>query len=322
MRSVVLLLVLSLSAAACVGEGRVEPDPLVGEQYAISQMGLEAAWETSTGDGVVIAILDSGVDLDHPDLEDQLLRGKDFIDGDNRPDDENGHGTHVAGIAAAATNNGVGIAGAAPDAKILPVRVLDADGLGDPVVIAEAVTWAVNNGADVINLSLGGSSDLLGRVFNLLSPMNGAIADAVDQGVLVVAAAGNDSTFLTAYNQETPVIVVNASNEIAIPAGFSNFGDPRAITAPGARILSTAPLDPTVIWPEGSEGYERLDGTSMAAPYVAGVGALLVAQGLTPSEVWDVLVSTTKDPQGVFVLSAGLVDAEAAVEAAADMDRG
>lgn len=322
MRTALVLLVLSLSTVACAGEAASGPDPLLGDQYAISELRLESAWETTRGAGVTIAIIDSGVDLDHPDLQDNLLEGKDYVDGDRRPDDENGHGTHVAGIAAAVAGNGVGIAGAAPDAKILPIRVLDADGLGDPVAIAESVTWAVENGADVINLSLGGSSDLLGRIFNKVSPMNGAIDDAVAQGVLVVAAAGNDSTFLTAFNKDTPVIVVNASNEANLPAGFSNFGDPRAVTAPGARILSTAPLEPTTIWPEGSEGYEQLSGTSMASPYVAGVGALLIAQGLTPGEVWDVLVSTTRDPQGIFILSAGLVDAGAAVVAAAEVSGG
>lgn len=310
---------LSLLLTACLGDdGSGAPDPLIGDQYAIAQMRLEEAWETATGEGVVIAILDSGVDLDHPDLESKLERGRDFIDGDRRPDDENGHGTHVAGIAAAATQNGTGIAGAAPGARILPVRVMDADGIGDPASIAEAIAWSVDNGADVINLSLGGSSDLLGRLFKS-GPMNEAIVSAEAAGVVVVAAAGNDATFIRNFQADVPVIVVNASNELAVPAGFSNFGDPRAITAPGARILSTAPTDPTTIWPDGSEGYERLDGTSMATPYVAGVAALLVEVGLTPQEVRDVLVATATDPRDVFILSAGLVDAAAAVEQAKAM---
>lgn len=278
-------------------------------------MRLPDAWETATGAGVVIAVVDTGVDLDHPDLEGKLERGHDYVDGDSRPDDENGHGTHVSGIAAAMTNNGTGIAGAAPDARILPVRVLNAEGVGDPTVIAEAIGWAVDNGADVINLSLGGSSDLLGRLFKN-GPANQAIRDADAAGVVVVAAAGNDATFLQAYRRDVPVIVVDASNEVDLPAGFSNFGDPRAITAPGARILSTAPEVETTLWPGGSNGYEEISGTSMATPYVSGVAALLVELGLSPAEIRDVLVETTSDPQGVFVLSAGLIDAAAAVEAA------
>jgi subtilisin family serine protease len=307
-----LVAVFLLVAVVGCGIPVSAPDPLLDEQYAVAQMRLPEAWESATGQGVTIAIIDSGVDLDHPDLEAKLDRGRDFVDGDREPDDENGHGTHVAGIAAAATDNGIGIAGAAPDARILPVRVLDADGSGDPAAIAEAIRWSAAEGADVINLSLGGSSDLLGRLYKN-GPMNQAITDVVADGVVVVAAAGNDSTFLQSYRAGVPVIVVNASNELALPAGFSNFGDPRAITAPGARILSTAPLGPTTIWPEGTDGYDVLSGTSMASPYVAGVAALLVEQGLGPREIWDVLVATTVDPNGVFVLSAGLVDAAAAV---------
>lgn len=314
MKRLSIVLVVALTGAAC-GEAS-SPDPLAGDQYAHGLMELPTAWETATGDGVVIAIIDTGVDLDHPDLEDKLERGMDFVDGDREPDDENGHGTHVAGIAAAATNNGIGVAGAAPDARILPVRVLNAEGVGDGETIAEAIRWATDNGADVINLSLGGSSDLLGRLFKN-GPSNQAISEAAEAGVVVVAAAGNDATFIQSYRDEVPVIVVNASNELDLPAGFSNFGDPRAITAPGARILSTAPTDPTTIWPDGSDGYESIDGTSMATPYVAGVAALLVELGLSPLEVWDTLVATTDDPLGVFILSAGRVNAAKAVEAAA-----
>lgn len=318
MRKTWTLVVIALLASACLGnDAESAPDPLRDQQYALDAMNLPEAWETATGAGVVIAVVDTGVDLDHPDLEGKLEKGRDFVDGDREPNDENGHGTHVSGIAAAMTNNGTGIAGAAPDARILPVRVLNAEGTGDPTVIAEAIGWAVENGADVINLSLGGSSDLLGRLFKN-GPANQAIRDADAAGVVVVAAAGNDSTFIQAYRADVPVIVVNASNEVGLPAGFSNFGDPRAITAPGARILSTAPAVATTIWPEGSGGYEAISGTSMATPYVAGVAALLVELGLTPAEIRDVLVQTTSDPQGVFVLSAGLIDAAAAVEAAAE----
>ena len=309
------MIVAGVLLAACGGSS--EPDPLVADQYALELMQLPAAWETATGDGVVIAVIDTGVDLDHPDLEDKLESGYDFVDDDRMPDDENGHGTHVAGIAAASTDNGIGVAGAAPDARIMPIRVLNAEGFGDGQTIAEAIRWAADNGADVINMSLGGSSDLLGRLFKN-GPSNAAIEEAVAEGVVVVAAAGNDATFIQSYRDEVPVIVVNASNEIDIPAGFSNFGDPRAITAPGARILSTAPTDATTIWPDGSTGYEAISGTSMATPYVAGVAALLVEMGLSPQEIWDVLVETTDDPNDVFILSAGRVNAAAAVAAAAN----
>ncbi|MEA1901906.1 MAG: S8 family serine peptidase [Actinomycetota bacterium] len=314
MRKLSILLVVALLASACAGT-EVGPDPFIEEQYALDLMDLPEAWETATGKGVVIAIIDTGVDLDHPDLKSKLERGRDFVDGDREPQDENGHGTHVAGIAAAIKDNGIGITGAAPDARILPVRVLNKEGVGDGESIAEAIRWATENGADVINLSLGGSSDLLGRLFKN-GPSNDAIREADAAGVVVVAAAGNDATFIQAYRTDVPVIVVNASNELDLPAGFTNFGDPRAITAPGARILSTAPSGSTEIWPDGSEGYEAISGTSMATPYVAGVAALLVELGLTPAEIRDILVQTTDDPNAVFVLSAGRINAAAAVQAA------
>jgi subtilisin family serine protease len=294
--------------------GAQDGDPLRPQQWGHVQLHLDEAYDTSTGDGVVIAILDSGVDLDHPDLVGKLVPGWDFIENDDQPQDQNGHGTHVAGIAAATTNNGVGIAGAAPDARIMPVRVMNALGVGDPEVISQAITWAADNGADIINLSLGGSTDLLSRIFKS-GPMNAAIVDANNKGVMVIAAAGNDDTFIQAYRDDVPVLVVNATNEAGLPAQFSNWGDPRAVAAPGTRILSTAPTEPTWIWKEGTDGYEELDGTSMAAPYVAGVAALLVdtQRGDDPNEIFEILLDTSENASGDPRLGAGIVDAESAV---------
>jgi subtilisin family serine protease len=308
---VVVLIVAALMPAAIFAQAE---DPLRWEQWGHDELHLDEAWETSTGEGVVIAILDSGIDLNHPDLVDKLVPGWDFIENDDQPQDENGHGTHVAGIAAATTNNGIGIAGAAPDSKIMPVRVMNAIGTGSPDVIATAIVWAADHGADVINLSLGGNTDLLSRIFKS-GPMNQAIIDATNKGVVVVAAAGNDDTFIQAYRSDVPVIVVNASNEGDIPAQFTNWGDPRAVTAPGTRILSTAPTYPTWIWKTGTDGYEELDGTSMAAPYVAGVAALLVAtrRGDSPTEIIDTLIETAQNPNDDPRLGAGIVNADRAV---------
>jgi subtilisin family serine protease len=146
--------------------------------------------------------------------------------------------------------------------------------------------------------------------------MNSAIVDANNKGVLVVAAAGNDDTFIQAYRDDVPVLVVNATNEAGLPAQFSNWGDPRAVAAPGTRILSTAPIEPSWIWKTGTDGYEELDGTSMAAPYVAGVAALLVAtrRGDDPNEIFETLIETSENPSGDLRLGAGIVDADAAVE--------
>ncbi len=275
---------------------------------------LDQAYEHSTGEDVVIAILDSGVDLDHPDLVNKLVLGYDFVEDDDIPQDENGHGTHVAGIAAAATNNGIGIAGAAPDAKIMPVRVLDARGSGSVDTIALAILWAADNGADVINLSLGGNTSLLSRMFKS-GPMNEAIIAADGLGAVVVAAAGNDDTFIQAYESSTPVLIVNASNELGLPAEFTNWGDPRSVSAPGARILSTAPLAPTTIWRDGSGGYEFLDGTSMASPYVAGIAALMVdtRRGESPATIRELITESAENPNNDPRLGAGIVNAEVAV---------
>jgi serine protease len=291
-----------------------DSDPYLPQQWGHVQLHLDEAYDTSTGDGVVIAILDSGIDLDHPDLVNKIVPGWDFIENDDQPQDENGHGTHVAGIAAATTNNGIGIAGAAPDARIMPVRVMNALGVGDPEVISQAIVWAADNGADIINLSLGGNTDLLSRIFKS-GPMNAAIIDANSKGVLVIAAAGNDDTFIQAYQDNVPVLVVNASNEGGVPAQFSNWGDPRAVTAPGTRILSTAPIEPSWIWKTGTDGYEELDGTSMAAPYVAGVAALLVDthRGDDPNTIFEILIETSDNPNDDPRLGAGIVNAEAAV---------
>lgn len=291
-----------------------EGDPLRAQQWGHEQLHLDEAYEDSTGEGVVIAILDSGVDLDHPDLVDKLVPGWDFVDNDDQPQDENGHGTHVAGIAAATTNNGIGIAGSAPDAKIMPVRVLNRMGAGQADVIAQAIIWAADNGADVINLSLGGNTDLLSRIFKS-GPINLAILDATEKGTVVVAAAGNDDTFIQAYRDDVPVLVVNASNEAGFPAQFSNWGDPRAVTAPGTRILSTAPEEPTTIWRTGTDGYAVLDGTSMATPYIAGVAALLVdtRRGDDPQTIINLLIDSSENPNDDPRLGAGIVNARTAV---------
>jgi serine protease len=289
------------------------PDPLLEEQWALDALDLPAAWASSTGCGATIAVVDSGVDLDHPDLRDHLVPGIDLVDGDDEPDDENGHGTHVAGIAAADADNGIGITGAAPCADIMPVRVLDADGAGADTTIAAGIRWAADHGADVINLSLG-ESGIVGRL-RAGGELNDAILDAHEQGALVVAAAGNDGApHLRSYRIQVPVVVVGAIDADGHAADFSNYGDLRMLAAPGADILSTAPHRGTTIWPDGTDGYEPLDGTSMAAPYVAGVAALLRAQGLDADQTADALFATTHDPGDDIRLGAGVVDAARAVE--------
>ncbi len=306
------LAAVALIATACGDSPK--GDPLAEQQYAIDQLGMREAWRTTEGEDVVIAVVDTGVDLSHPDLQDHLVEGYDFVEDDRVPDDGHGHGTHVSGTAAAIGNNGIGVTGMAPRAKIMPLKVLDAEGAGTSATVAEAILYAVDHGADVINLSLGGSSDLLGRLFSKVDPANLAILEAEKHGVVVVAASGNDATYLTAFNPSVPLLVVNASNEQGTSALFSNFGDPRAVSAPGARIVSTAPSYPTAMWPDGSQGYERLDGTSMASPHVAGVAALLTTTGASPAEIREALIATAENPQNVYFLGAGIVRADKALD--------
>lgn len=302
-------------AAGC-GDDKDKTDPMREQQWALDTLRLPAAWDDAKGDDTVIAVVDSGVDLDHPDLKDRLVRGYDVVEGDRSPKDGYGHGTHVAGIAAADTDNGTGIAGGAPSAKIMPVRVLGPDGSGTNADITKGIVWAADNGADVINLSLGEGP----LMSNLLQGgiLNKAIQHARDKGAVVVAAAGNDGAATQPYRVDTPVLVVGASDKNGRPADFSNFGAQNAVAAPGVDILSTLPTYTVELTRKNDPGYGKLDGTSMAAPYVAAVAALLHQRGKNPDEIMKTIRDTTTDPGQRKRLGLGVVNAQAAVDAADD----
>jgi subtilisin family serine protease len=223
----------------------------------------------------------------HPDLQAKLVRGYDFVDIDDEPVDGHGHGTHVAGIAAAISNNAQGVAGTCPNCKLMPVRVLNDFGVGDLVSVAQGVVWAVDHGARVINLSLVGPED---------SP---ALADALqyawDRGVLPVCAAGNrNSNNPAVYPASSPFcFAVAATNIDDARASYSNYGPWVAIAAPGDGIYSTF-----VRKDENGNAvatYEYDSGTSMAAPVVAGAAGILASSGMTNSELQQRLCSTA-DP--------------------------
>lgn len=254
--------------------------------------------------------MDSGVDLHHPDLRRKLVPGQDFIDGDGAPQDEYGHGTHLAGIAAADTGNRAGIAGAAPDAMLMPVRVLDAEGYGENSTIAEGIVWAVQHGADVVDLSLNQAG--LGARRLAGGPIDAAMVVARRHRALVVASAGNDGRRRRAYRLGAPVLVVGASDQTDRAAPFTNTGDGDAVSAPGVRIESTLPTIPVRLVADGS-GYGTLDGTSMAAAYVAGVAALLMARRRDPVAAADAIRATARNPHGDRRLGRGIVDARAAL---------
>jgi thermitase len=250
-----------------------------GYQYGLQTTQTNLAWDVAQGSSTQeIAVLDTGVDYTHPDLDGKTILGYDFVDDDNAPMDLNGHGTHVAGIAAAETNNATGIAGTAPNTKVLAVRVLDAAGSGTLEDIADGIRYAADSGAEVINMSLGCNCHTVA--------LEDAVNYAYNKGVVLVAAAGNDNVSTTFEPASyTNVIAVGAVNDRDRKATFSNYGTWVDVVAPGVGIASTYP----------NNQYVYMDGTSMASPYVAGLAALLKGQGRTNVQVRQA-IELTADP--------------------------
>lgn len=281
-----IVFLLALLPAGVAAQGGTPNDPLYGRQWALERIGATCAWEAAPPRDVIVAVVDSGVDMGHPDLAPHLRKdGFDFVDNDSDPSDENGHGTHVSGIVAAVIGNGEGVAGLAPSAQILPVRVMDAEGSGGDRSIAAGITYAVERGARVINLSLG--STLLLATPESSPLISRAIAGALARNVVVVVAAGNDFVPLpnAIVGENEGVIVVAASTRSDTKAAFSNSGPWIDVTAPGERILSTMPTYEVYLTsaalPEDerfAQDYDFMSGTSQAAPFVSGMAALLLAQ--------------------------------------------
>lgn len=309
--------------------------------WGLKMINCDKAWDLTKGSAeVVVAIVDTGVDLNHPDLKDKLLAGFDMVNltdvpaeegcvwegdfstRDDDPDDENGHGTHCAGIAAGIPDNGQGIAGVAWNCRILPVRVLAnircteggqsyVTGSGVFSDIADGIIWAADHGAHVISLSLGGYVE---KTMPEPEPMKSALDYAVAKGCVIAAAMGNDGANLddeAVYNYPSrygKLIAVGAVDKNGKRADFSNFGDYKQVMAPGVGILSTY---------FGSR-YEQLDGTSMATPFVAGLAALIksVNPHLTPPEVIDLIRQTSsKSDQYGKEFGYGIIDALKAIKA-------
>ncbi len=278
-------------------------DPYYSTQSGyLNRMGLSAAWDLTTGEpGIVLAVLDTGVDMNHADLQGAIwvnpgetplngvdddgngfiddVHGWDFAGNDNLPDDDYGHGTHVAGIAAARINNGIGIAGVAGNATIMPVDVFGG-GIGTYEDLIRAIIYATDNGARVINMSLGASSYSRGEEM--------AVNYAVEHGVVVVAAAGNTGRESYHYPAaHASVIAVAATTSGDYLASFSTRGDFVDVAAPGVSIYSTL----------RNNTYGAMSGTSMATPHVSGLAALILSRnpGLTPTQVRQLIESTATD---------------------------
>ena len=246
-------------------------DALYGQQWHLPRVNAPLAWNLQKGlPSTKIAILDTGVDTSHPDLAAKLLPGKDFINNDNDPNDDHGHGTHCAGIAAAITNNSIGTAGLGRNCSILPGKVLSGSGSGSFDAMDQAIIWAADQGAKVVSLSLG-------AVGADLPSSQAAVNYAIGKGTIVIAAAGNNGNQTKFYPAALQnVVAVASSDPNDTRSGFSNFGDWVHVAAPGSGIMSTT---------KGG-GYGFSSGTSMACPVVAGLAGLVFSQaGLSTSPI-------------------------------------
>jgi subtilisin family serine protease len=266
-------------------------DPYVQYQWALPKIGAFKAWdrEIGTTSPVIVAVIDTGVDLRHPDLAGRVTAGKNVVDNTNDPSDDNSHGTHVAGIVAAGTHNATGVAGMSWGAQILAVKVLSAAGSGSDCDIVLGILSATDAGAKVLNMSLGAEGAACGFV------TQAAINYARDHKALPVVSAGNGAKKGNKTN--TPancagVLAVGATDSADRVATFSTHQPYVGVSAPGVNVLSTY-FDPK----SGKHTYAMESGTSMAAPYVSGLAALLLSKhkDWTPDQVAARITSTADD---------------------------
>ncbi|MEW6610265.1 MAG: S8 family peptidase [Patescibacteria group bacterium] len=288
-------------------------DQYYSYQWHMPQIKMEQAWDMAQGEGVTVAVVDTGVAYEDytdpvtrkifkqaPDLAGTaFVEGYDFVNDDTHPNDDNAHGTHVAGTIAQTTNNNLGVAGVAFKAILMPVKVLGASGSGTLADVADGIRWAADHGAKVINLSLGTTASS--------NTVKNAVAYAYGKGVTLVAAAGNDgkkrNTYPAAYDQY--VIAVGAVRYDTQRARYSNYGSFVDLVAPGGDLnvdqnkdgYGDGVLQQTFAQGNPTQfGYYFYQGTSMAAPHVAGAAALLVSKGMIdPAQVRSRLESTAKD---------------------------
>ena len=295
-------------------------DPLWARQYGPTQIGAPIAWQKSTGKGVKVAVVDSGIDVDHPDLKANIDPASyDQSCNDTNPDDDApgvdargvanaGHGTHVAGTIAAVANNRIGVAGVAPDVKLIVEKTAASNSSCksfDLSMIQRSITHALDNGAKVINLSLG---ETLAQGLPISGVVNGC-RQAFNRGALCVIAAGNEGeTKSSGYPKDLPALVVTSNDADGHHSFFGQRADTMwGVSAPGEAILSTWPIDDKT-----HDGYNEIQGTSMAAPHVSGAAAILFGMGMTNRQVAERLVATAGPAQDSGVEGAGIIHVDVA----------
>ncbi len=277
-------------------------DPFFGSQWHLTKIGVPSAWNATDGSGVRIAILDTGVDGNHPDLKDRMVAGYNFYDGNTDTRDVHGHGTAVAGTAAATLNNGAGVASPAGRASIMPLRISAPDGYAYWSTVANALVWAADNGARVANVSYAVTGS---------STVQSAANYMKSKGGLVVVSAGNNGRD-EGLAATSAMITVSATDSGDNLTSWSSYGPMVDISAPGAGIYTTT----------NGGGYGSWNGTSFSSPLTAGVVAMMMSANpaLAPADVERLLLSTALDlgTAGTDTrFGSGRVDAEAAVAAAA-----
>lgn len=292
----------------------VPNDERYSEQWNLEAIKMPAAWETSRGEGVTVAVIDTGITRVSDLAQTAFTKGFDFVDDDEDATDLHGHGTHVAGTIAQSTNNRLGVAGVAYGATLMPVRVLDANGSGTAADVAEGIRFAADHGATVINMSLG--SPVASQI------IEDAVNYAHAKGVTIIAAAGNESSNQASFPARFPhVIAVSATGPTGEKSPYSNYGVGVDIAAPGGAKTPEHPewgiLQQTINRrnPDQAE-FAYFQGTSMAAPHVAGVAALIQSQGVRDPEQVEKILKQSATPvpnDRLNYYGAGRLNAEQAV---------